>query len=434
MKEKKSEFIVVADKNGEAVGVIDRGAIGSGISEGITADTPIFRLMISPPVTININAPVGEAFSLFNKSGAGCLIVGSEKNKTEGILSPAILSSAFSTAPDLIISGIASAASAEELHGIFLKSRMLAVSMILGHADPFSVTRFISSVADAICRRVIDLCLAQSSDPPCRFAFIQAGSAGRLEQTLCTDQDNAIIFENREGEELVSASSYFLDLASLINKMLSETGYKLCKGENMASNPKWCQPVDRWKKYFSDWIRMPGPEELLDVSIFFDFRHCYGDQELTAGLREYVNGDLGKNDIFFHHMAAGWKQFSKSRPFSPDGVTDIKKLMMPLTGIIRLYALKHASDKTSTVERILSLYAGGKIGYTVLRDTLKAWKDLTTVRLRHQAASVISGTEPGNIIDFRIDDGNMRLFAEQSSAAIDNLMLLADSDFYTSTI
>ena len=50
--------------------------------------------------------------------------------------------------------------------------------------------------------------------------------------------------------------------------MLDSIGFRLCKGNNMAGNPKWCQPLDRWKSYFSDWIKTPGPAEILDVSIF----------------------------------------------------------------------------------------------------------------------------------------------------------------------
>ncbi len=435
LKEKNDEFIVVTDKNGEPVGVADAGTLGLSIAQMGRSETEIFRVMVYPVIPVSINTKVNEALSIINDTGSKCLIVGSEKNKIEGLITSAELIKAFSTAPELIIAEIGNASTSAELHNIFMKSRMLAVSMILGHADPLSVTRFISSIGDLICQRVIAICLEKSEDPPCLFAFIQTGSAGRMEQTLCTDQDNAIIFEKRKDEEeLKSTESYFLDLAWKINTMLSEAGYKLCKGENMASNPKWCQPIDKWKKYFSDWIRMPGPEELLEISIFFDFRHCYGESALTTELREYVNGDLAKNDIFFHHMAAGWKEFSRGTHFVSDGVNDIKKLTMPLTGIIRLYALKYTSGTIPTIERIMNLYRGGHIDKNILRDTIMAWKDMTSVRLIHQAEWINNGSEPDNNIDFGIDAGNLRYFADRSVAAITNLMLRADTDFYTSSI
>jgi len=434
MKEKESDFIVVADKNGEAVGVCDSGSLGLNIVLKGQAETAIFRVMYYPPLSVLNDTSMNEAVRMLNDSASKCLIVKSGQDKIMGIISLRDLLKGFSSAPELIFADIGKASNSSELHSIFLKSRLLEVSMILGHADPLSISRFISSVADSICRRIITLCLDESGNPPCRFAFIQTGSAGRMEQTLCTDQDNAIIFEEQQGEDLRTAEAYFLDLAQRVNNMLSAVGYELCKGANMASNPKWCQPLNVWKKYFSDWIRMPGPEELLDISIFFDFRHCYGEAGLTEELREFVNGDLKKNDIFFHHMAAGWKQFRQATHFNPDGITDIKKIMMPLTAIIRLYALRQSSGAISTIDRILGLYPEGHLQHNILRDTIRAWKDLTSARLIHQSECITKGEEPDNLIDFRTDDGKLRYFAEQSISTIGKLMLQADTDFYNSTI
>ena len=98
------------------------------------------------------------------------------------------------------------------------------------------------------------------------------GSEGRKEQTLKTDQDNAIIFEDVNEEELESVNAYFLKLGEHVCNILDKTGYDFCKGGIMAKNPKWCQPISIWKKYFKDWVYKAGPEALLQTSIFFDFR------------------------------------------------------------------------------------------------------------------------------------------------------------------
>jgi len=94
---------------------------------------------------------------------------------------------------------IAEAKSASSLRDIYIKFRKMAISMIIGHADPYSISLYISNIADIICQRVLSLCIEESGTPPCRFSFIQTGSAGRMEQSLFTDQDNAIIFENIPG-------------------------------------------------------------------------------------------------------------------------------------------------------------------------------------------------------------------------------------------
>jgi CBS domain-containing protein len=199
----------------------------------------------------------------------------------------------------------------------------------------------------------------------------------------------------------------------------------------MAGNPLWCQPLDRWKHYFSEWINNPGPSELLEMSIFFDFRICYGDSDLAGVLREYLNSDLKTNDVFFHHLASAWKQYTPSINVKSDKKTDIKRLIMPLTGVIRLYALKYGIAGFSSIERILDLYSGNYIDYTLLRDLIRAWKDITSIRLNQQAACISAGMEPDNQVDLRSVNMEYLCYVEQAVLTIKNLMLKASNDFYT---
>ena len=434
MKENNTRFITVINKKGDPLGIIEAGVIFFKLAEGGSSDTEIFRWMSSPPDLISHDAKINKAFVMIHDSLTKCLLVTSEKNETVGFITNDELSKAISTPPELIFSEIARAGTTASLRALYLKNRKTAVSMILGHADPYAVSLYLSAVADAICQRILDICLAGAGEPPCHFAFIQTGSAGRREQTLSTDQDNAIIFENCEAEKLEKRQLWFVTLGKKVNEMLAEAGFRLCKGENMAGNPMWCQPVDMWKKYFADWIKIPGPDELLEVSIFFDFRHCFGDQDLTDELHAFVKSGLKTNDIFFHHMAAAWKSLNLPSNHISDTGTDIKKILMPLTGIIRLYALKYGIDGFSTIERILELYSGRKLDYRLLRETIRAWKDLTSLRLAHQAECINREKEPDNIVDFQLSDSELRCFAEQSITTINNLMLKSGSDFYTVTI
>ena len=75
---------------------------------------------------------------------------------------------------------------------------------------------------------------------------------------------------NEEIKESVSA--YFIKLGEYISSTLNKVGYKLCKGEVMASNQKWNQPLSVWKNYFSDWVNNSDPQSIMEASIFFDFR------------------------------------------------------------------------------------------------------------------------------------------------------------------
>jgi signal-transduction protein with cAMP-binding, CBS, and nucleotidyltransferase domain/PAS domain-containing protein len=434
MKENNSQFLAVTNKNGEPMGIIDAVMVGIRLAEGGSSQTEVFRWMSSPPDFIQHDATINDAYRIMQSSLRKCLLVTTADNMVAGMITYTELSQAFFTAPRLIISEIEKAGTSSVLRKTFENSHKLAISMILGNADPYAVSLFLSDIADSICRRVLKLCIEDAGEPPCRFAFIQTGSAGRREQTFSTDQDNAIIYENWEGENLAIINKYFLSLGKKVNDMLADSGFRLCKGGNMAGNQKWCQPLSTWKKYFSDWIKVPGPDELLEVSIFFDFRFCYGDTGLADELREYILKDLKTNDIYFHHLTSAWKQFNPSLSQLTEEKIDIKKILMPLTGIIRLYSLKYGISGFSTIERILELHSGRYLDYQLLSDSMSAWRDLTSIRLSHQASNITNKIEPDNIIDLHITGNDKRCLAGQAINVINNLMLKAGNEFYTEII
>jgi signal-transduction protein with cAMP-binding, CBS, and nucleotidyltransferase domain/PAS domain-containing protein len=434
MQENQVEVLIITDKKGDPLGILDAKTISFNLAKGGSADTEVFRWMHSPLTLIRPDTSINEAISLLHNTLNQCLLVSSKDQSLAGMVTLRELSGAFFTAPDLLLKAVATSGSAAALKQVFLDSRKIAVSMLLGQSDPYAVSVFLSVLADAISQRVLTLCIEKVGNPPCRFAFINTGSAGRKEQTLSTDQDNAIIFEDCTGDMEASAEAYFLTLGKNINEMLAAVGYRMCLGNKMAGNPLWCQPLSRWKHYFSTWIRTPGPSELLEVSIFFDFRFCYGDIRLADELREFVSMHLQTSDIFFHHMVSAWKPFTPSVQLFSGESLDIKKLLMPLTGIIRLYALHQRISALSTPDRILELQTGKFLDHNLLLDSLKAWKVLTSMRFKHQADCITKGMEPDNTIDLQRTDRDFQSFGEQAVAAIINLMLKAGSDFYTDTI
>ena len=434
MKESGAPLLVVLNSNGEPMGTADAGTIGFALAAGVSSGTEIFRIMHAPPVFIRDDATISDAHAAIRNSASGSLLVSSQNNVIAGVITNAELVHASVSAPTVVLNDIAVAVSANGLKKAYLKNRESVVAMIAGKADPSTVSLVIATVADAICRKTVELCITDAGEPPCRFAFIQTGSAGRREQSLLTDQDNAIILEDIEGTLLAKAQEYFLSLGSRVNEMLDQIGFSRCMGGNMAGNPRWCQPLGKWKEYFSEWIRVPGPSEILDVSIFFDFRFCYGDESLCHDLREYVSNSLKTNDIYFHHMSSALKNFSPSQSLLTESPTDIKRLIMPLTGIIRLYALRHGLKGLSTVDRILELHEGKHISNTLLLDALQTWKDLTSIRLTRQADCIIAGDDPDNTVDFGLPYAPLQPFAARAIETINNLMLMAGNDFHSVTI
>ncbi|MBN1143886.1 MAG: hypothetical protein JXA72_05660, partial [Bacteroidales bacterium] len=85
-------------------------------------------------------------------------------------------------------------------------------------------------------------------------------------------------------------------------------------------------------------------------------------------------------------------------------------------------------------ERILELHEGKYMDYHLLRETIRAWKDLTSMRLSHQASNIHKGIDPDNIIDLQVLHADMAGYASQAIVTVNNLMLKAGTDFYVDTI
>ncbi len=69
--------------------------------------------------------------------------------------------------------------------------------------------------------------------PPSPFCFFLMGSAGRKEQGVWSDQDHGIIYDSSSDETKL----YFVSLGEEISAGLAVTGYKLCDGKVIATNP-----------------------------------------------------------------------------------------------------------------------------------------------------------------------------------------------------
>lgn len=71
----------------------------------------------------------------------------------------------------------------------------------------------------------------------------------------------------------------------------------------MAVNPKWCQPLSVWRGYFADWVASPDPQEILNATIFFDFRAGFGKAALADELRQQLNELTERQELYLLHLA-----------------------------------------------------------------------------------------------------------------------------------
>ncbi|MEM5776106.1 MAG: DUF294 nucleotidyltransferase-like domain-containing protein, partial [Anaerolineaceae bacterium] len=285
----------------------------------------------------------------------------------------------------------------------------LVKTLLDSSARPRHVTHMLASICDAATERLIQLAVEELGPPPAAFAFIAMGSQGRQEQTLLTDQDNGIIFRPAADADPEKTKDYFLRLGALVCNGLDRAGYPFCRGQVMAGNPRWCRSLPDWISGFDEWVQKSEPQEIIDLSIFFDFRTVYGDAELTHELRRHIHAALLHEPAFFHHFAQNAVMFKP--PFrllgtiyisgsatEHGGEINLKDAMMPMVSFARLYALRYQINQTHTLERIEAL-AERNVILSSSRDEITAAYDfLMQLRLQNQLAAIQTGKPPLNIV------------------------------------
>ncbi|MBL6989907.1 MAG: cache domain-containing protein [Bacteriovoracaceae bacterium] len=285
-------------------------------------------------------------------------------------------------------------------------------NLVESGVSPIIITSIISKLSDSILSKLIQLAIDELGNPPCNFSYIALGSQARAEQTLVTDQDNAIIFENCNTNENLLAKEYFSKLATKVSKWLHMSGYKYCASDVMAKNPKWCLSLHEWKENFSIWIDTANANDLMSVSIFFDFRTIYGEKSYSDNLFTHIQTTLNNKTIFFNNLVANTLSFKLPTDFwghiqtqkgEEDGeghrTFNIKRIMNPIVHFVRIYSLKHKMISLNTKQRIdeiLQKEIFNSMEYDELNST---YNFLLKLKLEHQAKLISNNQTLNNNVE-----------------------------------
>jgi PAS domain S-box-containing protein len=414
MSRAKSSAILVKSPTGDPIGIVtDQDLRNRVLASGRNAALPVSTIMTAPLVHVADRALLFEAARLMQERDVQHLVVTDERGAALGVLTATEVLHAQRHAVAVVLSEIQAASSPEELRDSRAKLPVFVKALLESGARVESVTRIMTTVSDAVLVRLIALAEAELGAPPAPYAFVALGSEAREEQTLATDQDNALVYADVPPEQSEAAQKWFLQLGEKVCGWLDLVGYRRCKGEVMACNPKWCQPLSRWRQYFTDCITAANPQDLMDVNVFFDLRCAHGETDHVVQLRQHLHHLLegDSRNAFFFHLAQSTLQFRPPRGFfgniqleSPGeraAAFNIKAAIIPLVNFARIYALKHGFAETNTLDRLRRLRDQGLLVPSSHDELAQAYTALMQMRLTHQAAQWNRGSPPDNFIDLQ---------------------------------
>ncbi|SLM31506.1 conserved hypothetical protein [Desulfamplus magnetovallimortis] len=295
------------------------------------------------------------------------------------------------------------------------------LAMLLMDDAPLSVIlKTLSEKHEALTRSVIMASEQEMADegmgyPPLTYCWINMGSAARHEQTLRSDQDNAMIYADPEQkkddtpDKKREVDRYFELLSKKIVNGLNSCGFALCRGDVMATNPKWRKSLTSWMESLENWSGSFDPEDTRSMTIFLDFRPVWGDFTLAEKLWEKIVHHCNESDMITHMLAddelknsnpitlLGRIRTKRSGPFK-DQVNLKTAGLVHIVNALRIYALKHNIKEASTLGRIEQLSSKKVISTEETTVLTSAFETLTMLRLTTNIRKIREDSLPDDFV------------------------------------
>jgi CBS domain-containing protein len=424
MYEQDTDATVIVDDESRPIGIFTiRDLLRKVIVPGMDLYMPIEKAMTPSPKTLPISALGYEAALLLAEAGFHHVVL-VDKDKLAGIVTEQDLFNLQRVSLSQLNSEIHAADNLDKLKRCCGDIHLLAENMLIQGVTSDHITQIISTLNDKIITRTLDLELAGEELNGLKVAWIALGSQGRYEQTFFTDQDNGIVFELPDGADAESVRARLLPIARRINQALDTVGFSLCTGNIMAGNPECCLSFEEWQIKFNTWIQEPTPDSLLKATIFFDFRHLYGEAYISDRLRIWLAEAAVGQKRFFHLLSENARERTPPLGFFRDfivedskehpGTIDIKKNGVTLfVDAARAFALASGVTRGNTRERLIA--AGDLRKWP--QSEVNAWADafsfLQSLRIRHQFELLRNGSKSHNHINpYELNQLDRKFFLE----------------------
>ena len=406
MRDNRVSSLCVTE-GGTLTGILTtRDMSGKVLAEALPIDAPVSQIMTQNPITLAPSAIGSDVLHVMMERRIGHVPI-VEGGKLVGIVSQTDLTRFQAVSSAELVREIAQANSAEDMRKVTARIPQLLVQLVAGGSPHQVVTRLITDIADTATRRLVALAEAKLGPAPAPYLWLACGSQGRQEQTGVSDQDSCMILSDDVTD--ADREGYFAALAKFVCDGLDVCGYIYCPGDMMATNPRWCQPVSKWRSYFAGWIAKPVPEAQMLASVMFDLRPIAGDASLFADLQSETLTLAARNSIFVAHMVSNslkhtpplglLRGFATIRSGEHKNQLDLKHNgVVPVVDLGRVYALQGELTEVNTRARLVAAMQAGALSQSGGQDLLDAYDLIAETRLEHQAARVKAGQAPNNFL------------------------------------
>ncbi len=377
------------------------------VAQGLDLSTPVTDIMTSQLNTVQSNQYVFEAMMLMLKHKVMHLPV-LKNSRPIGLISHQDILRYESQNSLFVVKSIFSAQNVDELATLKEEVHACFSRMVDEDANSQMIGSAMAVIGRSFKQRLLELAEEAFGSPPIPYCFLALGSMARDEQLIVTDQDNALVLDNRFEPKV--HDEYFSKLANFVCDGLDRCGYTYCKGGIMATNKKWRQPLNVWEQYFTQWIEKPTPETLLNSAIFFDLDGVWGKKVWAEKLNRLIRQKAHKNSRFLACMARNALLRTPPLGFFKDFVMETdgrqtnsinmkRRGTAPIADLIRVHALSVGAKGRNSFSRLNDVIDAKILPPGRGADLRDALEFIAMVRIRHQAFDLEMNRVPDNDIE-----------------------------------
>lgn len=430
MRDRDISSVVIMD-DGAAVGIVtDRDLRNKVVALGKDPGRLQARSIMSAPlIVVKEDDFLFEALYRMSRHRIHRVCVVDADGRLTGIITDTDILKLQTRSPQKMLRDIEEAGDVADLTRLHGQIQGLVVHLVGTGTATRDLVRMIAHLNDRLLVRLIEI-LRSEQFPGLtdRFAFVVLGSEGRREQTLSTDQDNAIVY----GDDLSPAEIAQVEAFShvLIDALIA-IGVPPCPGGIMAKNEFWRRSLSQWRQVVDSWLTTPTPENILNGSMFFDIRTLYGDPTFEQELKTHIAAHLEKDAVFLAHTAVnvlrfktplGWFGHVKTETTEENrGKLDIKKAgIFAVTEGIKVLALEAGILNGGTRERLQGLITAKTLAAEQAQNLEASFDFLVVLRLRCQVRAIREGRKTNNYVALehlnRMEKGRLQLALKEVRA------------------
>nr|WP_321266138.1 putative nucleotidyltransferase substrate binding domain-containing protein [uncultured Sulfurimonas sp.] len=349
---------------------------------GIDVSDKISKIATKGLISIDIEDFLFNALLIMTQNEIKRIVV-MKDNEIIGVLEQLDLLSYFANHSHLVAVQIDKALTIDDLKILQDDLKNLIVTLRAKGVKVRYITKLVSTLNLKVYKKVFDMCVDANLQKDC--ALIVMGSEGREEQTVKSDQDNALIVRDGVDVEL------YTEPMIKLNSYLLELGFPKCLGNIMVSNEFWRRNESGYKELINGWTQSMSDYDVQNLSIFIDSKCVGGDADLLNGLITYLHQHFHQRDDVLAHIAKAVLNFDTPLSMFSGFVLekehqnklDLKKGgAFALVHGIRTLCLQYKITQTNTIRRIKELNNKGIIDKNFATELIESFDTLSAIRLK----------------------------------------------------